>query len=98
MRIEVRALLAGAGADVSGGGAAPDARTATLRWPGFRVLAKAKVDDELQEQVQTTAGLVGCLTCAAVSVCFGRVLLLVQDLPCGRCPVVLCLLTDRGSG
>jgi len=69
-----------------------DTATLTLGLPGFRVVAVAvaEVDGELQVQVETTADLVGCPSCAAVAVLHDRQLRLVWDLLAGSRPVLLC--------
>jgi len=67
-----------------------DTATLMLGLPGFRVLAVGEVDGELQVQVETTADLVGCPSCAAVAVLHDRRLRFVRDLPAGGRPVLLC--------
>jgi len=67
-----------------------DTATLMLGLPGFRVLAVGEVDGELRVQVETTADLVGCPSCAAVAVLHDRRLRLLRDLPAGGRPVLLC--------
>ena len=67
-----------------------DTAAEMLGLPGFRVLAAAVFDGELQVQVETTADLVGCPSCSAVAVLHDRRLRLVRDLPAGGRPVLLC--------
>lgn len=61
-----------------------------LGLPGFRVLACAEFEGELQVQVETTEDLIGCPSCAGVAVLHDRRLRLVRDVPAGGRPVVLC--------
>ncbi len=68
----------------------PGTAAGMLGLPGFRVLAVAELEGELQVQVETTEDLVGCPSCAAVAVCHDRRLRLVRDLPAGGRPVLLC--------
>ncbi len=88
MRIEDRALPAAGAATVRELDRAVELDTAAgmLGLPGFRVLAAAVFDGELQEQVETTADLVGCPSCSAVAVLHDRRLRLVRDLPAGGRP------------
>ncbi len=91
MRIKDRTLpAAGAGVAEHDDELGGDVAAAMLGLPGFRVLATAEFDGELQVQVETTEDLVGCPRCAAVAVCHDRRLRLVRDLPAGGRPVVLC--------
>ena len=92
MRIEDRTLPAAGAATDAELDAAVEMDTAgrMLGLPGFRVLAAAVFDDELQVQVETTADLVGCPSCSAVAVLHDRRLRLVRDLPAGGRPVLLC--------
>jgi transposase len=61
-----------------------------LGLPGFRVLACAEFEGELQVQVETTEDLIGCPSCAGVAALHDRRLRLVRDVPAGGRPVVLC--------
>ncbi len=95
MRIEDRVLPAAGAATVRELDRAVELDTAAgmlglpgFRVPGsgFRVLAAAVFDGELQVQVETTADLVGCPSCSAVAVLHDRRLRLVRDLPAGGRP------------
>jgi len=88
VRIEDRALPAAGAATVRELDRAVELDTAAemLGLPGFRVLAAAVFDGELQVQVETTADLVGCPSCSAVAVLHDRRLRLVRDLPAGGRP------------
>ncbi len=86
MEIEDRALPAPVAATVQ----QQDTAAEMLGLPGFRVLASAASDGELQVHVETTEDFVGCPSCAAVAVLHDRRLRLVRDLPAGGRPVLLC--------
>jgi len=91
VRIEGRALPAAGAATVDEHDmAGSELAAGLLGLPGFRVLAVAEHDGELQVQVETTEDLVGCPSCAAVAVLHDRRLRLVRDLPAGGRPVLLC--------
>jgi transposase len=57
---------------------------------GFEVVSAVEVDGELEVLVQTTADLVGCPGCGAVSQAKDRRPCWVRDLPIGGRPVVIC--------
>jgi len=86
VEIEDRALPAAVAATVQ----QQDTAAEMLGLPGFRVLASAECDGELQVQVETTEDFVGCPSCAVVAVLHDRRLRLVRDLPAGGRPVLLC--------
>jgi len=90
VRIEDRALLAAGAVTAREQDASVAAAAGMLGLPGFRVLAVAECDGELQVQVETCKDLVGCPSCAAVAVLHDRRLRLVRDLPAGGRPVLLC--------
>ena len=92
MRIEGRSLPAAGAATVVEQDTAvgQDMAAGMLGLPGFRVLAVAGFEGELQVQVETTQDLVGCPSCSAVAVLHDRRLRLVRDLSAGGRPVLLC--------
>jgi transposase len=57
---------------------------------GFEVTAAEVIDGEWQLQVQTTATVVGCVSCGVRAEAHGRRTVRVRDLPIGGRPVVLC--------
>jgi transposase len=57
---------------------------------GFKVVSAELVGGEWQLAVQTTATMVGCVSCGVRAAPHGRRLVRVRDLPIGGRPVVLC--------
>jgi transposase len=57
---------------------------------GFEVTAAEVTDGEWQLEVQTTATVVGCVSCGVRAEAHGRRTVRVRDLPIGGRPVVLC--------
>lgn len=65
------------------------AATAMLGLPGFELLAVSERDGQLEQAVQTTAGVVGCPRCGVLARDHGRRVVQVRDLPSGGRPVTL---------
>jgi len=96
VRIEDKALPAAGAATAREQDTGVAAAAGMLGLPGFRVVAVAEHDGELQVQVETTDDLIGCPSCAAVAVLHDRQLRLVRDLPAGGRPVLLCWSSAGG--
>jgi hypothetical protein len=95
VRIEGRALPAAGAATVGGHDmAGSELAGGMLGLPGFRVLAVAGFEGELQVQVETTQDLVGCPSCSAVAVLHDR-----RCVWCGICPLggVRCCCAGRSG-
>jgi transposase len=69
------------------------AAAAMLGLPGFVVLAVSDYEGELEQAIETTADLVGCLDCGAVAQLHNRRPCWVRDLPSGGRPVMLVWVT-----
>jgi len=81
--MEDRALPAASAATAREKDTSVAAAAGMLGLPGFRVVAVAEHDGELQVQVETTEDLIGCPSCATVAVLHDWRLRLVRDLPAG---------------
>ena len=69
------------------------AAAAMLGLPGFVVLAVSDYEGELEQAIETTADLVGCLDCGVVAQLHNRRPCWVRDLPSGGRPVMLVWVT-----
>jgi transposase len=65
------------------------AAVAMLGLPGFVVLAVSEHDGEVEQAIETTADLVGCVECGAVAELHDRRPVWVRDLPAAGRPVTL---------